>query len=146
MNSTYRGMTVDPRAYRFMRENAGYIVGEKALGAFKLARAEAALRAAVDDGTARVRWEDDDDFDAFYASTVISPDDAEQREIDEEIARQAEIYGALGCVIETRSPVCETCGRGGEWEVRSSVWGVVGDDDYRRVVEAEQALEAGFGE
>lgn len=51
------------QAYEFFKANAGYIVGESALGAALLARAEEALAKAVDTGAVRVLWEWDDDVD-----------------------------------------------------------------------------------
>lgn len=130
-------------AFRFFFENDGYIVGERAACALMSARAEAKLRAEVDAGRARVRWEVDDDFDPFHISRVLGADeDSEQHAIDTEIAKQAEKYGAFGCILEMRSPVCEHCGHGGHWEHKASVWGVIGDGDYRRTVEAGLAAEA----
>jgi len=102
---------MDRATWRFFFFEAGYVVGERALGAARLARAEAALGTMVDDGAARVRWEDD-------------PDSAADGE-----------PGLLSCLVE------RPCGACGRWEVVASLGGVFDDRDHRRVVVAELACE-----
>jgi hypothetical protein len=116
--------TIDRSAFGFFRENAGYVVGESALGALKLARAESRLRAELEavDPIYRVRWVDDD----------VPPEwDAP----DEEISAAVNLFGNMGCVVER---VCDCCGN---WRAVASLWSIVGDSNYHRVVEAELALE-----
>lgn len=112
-------------AYRFMRENAGYVVGHRAQGALQLARAEVLLHDAQDADVASVEWLDDvEPYEHGYYS-------------DEEVAAKFESnewVGPFGCVVKV----------GGEHV--ASLWGiVVGQagtrDPYCRVVEAELASE-----
>jgi hypothetical protein len=60
-------------------------------------------------------------------------------------ARTERIVSASVLDIERTEPE-RICRRRSLLSRVRAVWGVVGDDNYRRVVEAEQALEAGFGE
>lgn len=116
--------TFDRRAYRFFAENAGGIVGERALYAARLARAEASLRMAEHHERARVRWEWDDSPDLSWMT-------------DEERAQPHECLVAL---LEVRCGQCEA------WTVKECMGGIVdADRDYVRIIEAELACEAGFG-
>lgn len=111
---------MDRKAFNFFRENAGGIVGQRALGAARLARAEAWLLEQVEAGRMRVRWESDDDADLSW--------------MDE--AERGRIHEVEGCIIES---CCASCGA---WTVAESLWAIVdADADYRRVVEAELASE-----
>jgi hypothetical protein len=121
------------KAFRFMREHAGYVVGLRAESALQLARAEALLARAKDAGVASVEWVDDDEP---YDTDVFT---------DEEIAAKFESNewtGPFGCVLkigDARASIDEP-------ESWASLWGiVVGQagigDPYCRVVEAELALE-----
>lgn len=112
------------RAYQFFKANAGGIVGESALGAAMLARAEEALVAAVDAGAVRVLWEWEEDIDDSWMS------EREPWEQPHEWTR---------CAI-VRDIVCD---RGHKHvEYLASLGGIVdADASYRRVIEAELAAE-----
>jgi hypothetical protein len=108
------------RSYRFMFENAGYVVGERAKCALALARAEQWM-SERDDDEYRIRWDWDDDVDLSW--------------MDEK--ERAKPHECTYCVIEQR---CECCGR---WRCIVALNGIVdADDKYKRVVEAELATEA----
>lgn len=107
--------------FRFMRDNAGYRVGRRAAGALELARAEAALEGSEDH---RVRFVVDDE------NPVTAWDDDPAM-----IIAAAEEFGVWGAIAERR---CSCCG---EWRDVGSLWGIIGDADYRRVVAAEMAAE-----
>ncbi len=120
-------MSVDPQllaSYRFMRANAGYVVGENAKGALDLARAEQLLERAVDLEVASLTWEwDDDPYDAGDLS-----DEEAQAKFDSN-----EWTGPFGCIVQTDDAV-------------ASLWSIVvgqrgTNDPYCRVVAAELALE-----
>jgi hypothetical protein len=115
---------IDRKAFRFFHENAGYVVGERAIGAAALARAEARLDEAIDNGSATVKWEwDDEPYDHGYMT-------------DKEVAAKFESNewtGPYGCTV--------TVG-----EETESLWGIVvgprgTDDPYCRVIAAELAEE-----
>lgn len=103
------------RAIKFFRDNAGYCVGQRLLGALRLANAEAEARAHG----WRVEWEGEDyapDFD------------------DEKI--NAEIHAG-------RVPWECAILYDGKGELLGSLGGIAGADSaYRRVIEAELALDA----
>ena len=120
MNDTTR------TAIEFFMDHAGYAKPPGRMACARgLAKAEAALTAAIRAGTVRVRWEpdeyDDDECDALIMRRIESGE-----------------WEAAGCILETK---CSECGA---WQVRADLWGIVGpvDDPYRRVVEAELAEEA----
>jgi hypothetical protein len=108
------------RAYRFFRDNAGYIVGERARCALSLARAE---RDAKEQGIA-FRWEWDSDADLSWMS------DAERQQ-------EHEVEGCIAYIpCPDHGADCKHA------TVLASLWGIVdADSNYRRVVEAELALE-----
>jgi hypothetical protein len=104
------------RAFRFFCEQAGYAVGERAVGALRLAKAEAAAKDVL-----RFRWVDDIDADYSW--------------LDEKKETQAD-HEVFGCIAERQ---CTKCGH---WEQAASLWGIFDPSpEYRRVVEAELALE-----
>jgi len=105
------------RAFRFFHENAGGVVGEAAIGAYHLSQAEC--------------WIQEDEDYRFHWTPDPDPDDTWMD--DEERALPHECYG---CILEKRDE--DT----GEWEHAQSLWGIFDpDDNYRRIVEAELALE-----
>jgi hypothetical protein len=110
-------------SYRFFREQ-----GETATRAAVMASREQRLRAAIADGSVRVRWVDDDDHD------ILSDDPTMRRRIAE--GR----YEVQGMIIERRKQ-CSECGHV-EWEHVDSLWGIVLDtkppeSGYRRYLETE---------
>jgi hypothetical protein len=88
------------------------------------AEAEAWLGREIEAGRATIEWHDDPDY--IGAGGDI-PDD--------EWADAVEQYGHPGCVIKRK----QTCGH---WDVAASLWSIVGDENYHRVVMAELASEA----
>lgn len=107
-------------SYRFFKRNAGYCVGFRAQGALSLAKAE---RWARSTGAVRFRWVDDINADWSWLADAMGrePDDRDYQE---------------GCILERQCPEC------GSWTVEASLWGICNaDSDYRRVIEAELALE-----
>lgn len=108
---------LDRKAFRFFFDQAGYVVGERALCAASLARAEAVITSSPD---YRFRWEADQDADLSFMTD-------RERERD---------HFAEGCLLERR------CGACGQWEHVESLWGIVdADPAYRRVVQAELAAQ-----
>lgn len=111
-------MTPLAQEYHFQKEHSGYVVGERAKGALAAARAYLATKA---DPSSRFRWVEDDSPDLSW----MTP---------EELSHPHEVFG---CILERR---CDNCGA---WETKASLWGIVDpDDNYKRVTEAELALEA----
>ena len=109
------------KAFSFFHENAGGIVGQRAIGAASLARAEETLSRAQYLDAARVRWE----FDPYADLSWMT--DSEREESHE----------CEGCIIEVSRDGGET------WEHAASLLGIVdASRDYRRIVEAELASEA----
>jgi|SRR5215471_2977808 len=114
-------MPITRQAFDFFRANAGGVVGENALTAATLARAEAwAKRQGI-----RFVWDYDEDADWSW----MDEDDRQREHVVE------------WCRAE-RISVCEHCGH----ETATTLAGLCSifdaDSDYRRVVEAELALEA----
>ena len=108
---------MDRKAFRFFFDHAGYVVGERALCAAILARAESEVANSPD---YRFRWEADQDADMSFMTD-------REREQD---------HFAEGCILERR------CGECGEWEHMESLWGIIdADPAYRRVVQAELAAQ-----
>jgi hypothetical protein len=117
------GRKIDRSAWRFFHENAGGIVGQSAIGAASLARAESALRLAEYHDQARVRFDFDADTDLSWMT------DAERKQEHE----------CLSAVLEVRCASCQA------WEVRASLGGIVdADRDYLRIISAKLACEAGL--
>lgn len=109
--------------FRFFREHAGYRVGYNAAGALALTRAENWYL----NNETEYKWEDDPEpWGDFFV-------DAEHN--DDYVPHTIE-----GCVLQ----MTETCSLGFKHTiVLASLWGIAdADDNYRRVVEAEMALEA----
>ncbi len=110
--------TIDSLAFRFFRDAAGGIVGERAIGAMALAKAERTFNRRDD---VRTVWAPEECPDLSWMS-------------DEERARPHEV---VTCRLERR------CGSCGAWECIASLGGIVDPDaDFVRVIEAELALEA----
>jgi hypothetical protein len=115
-------------AYFFFKANAGYRVGHRAQGAFKLANAHNRLKSRVANHLVKVRWEYDENADLSWAD----------QQTKDRIA--SGYYTVEGCSID----VLQECGH---WDRGvASVWGVVLEsrDLQRAVIEAELALEAGL--
>lgn len=113
------------RAYRFFREHAGYVVGENAKGALHLAKAE---RAASDAGVVFL-WEQDNDADWSWmdAGEVKEP-------------HEVECCAAVLPCPQCRPEIAATCRH---TSVLASLCGIFdADNNYRRVVEAELAMES----
>lgn len=122
-SSSSRESSLDRRAWEFFHVNAGGIVGQSAIGAANLARAEARLAEAVDAGEVRVEWEYDDDYDDSWMS---------ERE-------RTHRHEWTRCAI-VRDAQCNL-GRS-HTEYLASLSGIVdADRNYRRIVEAELACE-----
>lgn len=106
------------RAFGFFHENAGWAAGRKAIGALELARAEAA---AANNGW-RVVWSQDEDPDlgdhAYWCA-----DERAGRQHDHDV-ECADLQDDTGHTLATLCGIIDA------------------DRDYRRVVEAELALEA----
>jgi hypothetical protein len=125
--------TADPRAFRFFRESAGGVVGEAAIGAIRLARAERLLRQAQALGCAAVEWQDDYDHGSMT--------DEDQAALDAD-----DIIGPFGCVVQVG-----IADEDGNWTIEpevASLWGITllnagagHTDTYQRVVEAQLASE-----
>jgi len=98
-------------AYRFFRENDGYIVGLNAICALRSAKAERKLQEGLSSGNLKLEWLPDDEY---------NPHD-----FDEEVAKkeieliESGNYVAEGVVL---SRLCPTCGN---WEVIDSLWGIL---------------------
>ena len=105
--------------FNFFRDNAGYCVGHKAEGALALAKAE---QEAKERGL-RFLWEADNDADMSFVDTWSEKD----RE-----AFWKEDHFAEWCRVEDASG-----------EMLATLGGIIdADSNYRRVIEAELALEA----
>jgi hypothetical protein len=120
--------------FRFFHKHAGGVVGEAAVGALNLARAE---KWAEDNGLA-VHWEDEEDMDVTWM---------DQRQL-ERLARGIDFM--LFAVLTTEEVVEEREGLQGI-PSHAPVYGSIGgvhlgpdgiNDPYARVVAAELALEA----
>ena len=102
-------------SWRFFMREAGYIVGQRAAVALRLAKAEAAAAESL-----TFRWEHDTDPDLSWMDA----------------AERAESHEVLGCVA------LRPCGACGESVQVASLWGIVDPSpEYRRVVEADLACE-----
>jgi|SRR5215472_11457019 len=114
-------MPITRKAFDFFRANAGGVVGYTAHNAITLARAEAwAKREGI-----RFVWEPDDDADWSWMD-----DDERKREHTVEGCRAVRVHECERCGHETADTL-------------ASLWGIFdADNAYRRVVEAELALEA----
>lgn len=120
------------RAYAFHRDHSATIVGETAACAIALARAELAAHAA---GVVYV-WEPDDDADWSFVDTWPVADQRRWRGVDREREHYAE-YCLLVRPCPEHGPDCPHS------DVLASLYGIIdADNDYRRTVEAELALEA----
>lgn len=117
------------RAYQFFFKHAGYVVGRRAEGALDMACAE---RAARDAGIVFV-WAPDDDADASFVETW---DPKQQKEW-----HASEHYAEWCRVVRPCPEHGADCRHAETLASLSGIWDA--DATYRRVVEAELALEAG---
>jgi hypothetical protein len=112
--------------FRFFLEHAGYATPPgRAACALALARAEHVARDIAD---ATFEWKDD--FDQPIQDLL----DPSIFRSEEEFKTYCDRYrdDVTGCVL-----------RDANGEVRASLWGIIGaDSSYRRIIEAELALEA----
>jgi hypothetical protein len=107
------------KRWQFFREHAGYVVGQRAIGALELARAEI----AGERSDMRIVWQDDADADTSWL---------EQEGFEREL--QEWRRGDMSC----ESALVYLDG-----DVLASLGGIFGADDaYRRVVNAELVSEA----
>lgn len=110
------------KSFRFFFENAGYVVGKRALGALRLMRAE---QWAKENG---YTWEWSHDIDPDLS---FLPCNCENEKDPRRCERHSREYEVLGCVLYNENR-----------EHRQSLWGIVDPDwSYRRLVQAELALE-----
>lgn len=128
------------RAYLFFKKHAGYVVGESAKGALKLAKVERRAKAAG----LEVEWVSDDDFslrddnheewckDGRVAEAVRKGQPVDRdRACNVHVIRGCEHY-AEGCIVKDV-----------DGTELASLWGIVdASNEYRRVVEAELYVEA----
>lgn len=113
--------------FRFFHEWAGYVVGQRAIGAMDLARAELRFQALESEDLARVVWEHDNDADTSWLDQEGFEKDLEQFRNGDMLAEWARIDVRIG----------------GQWVTAASLSGIFGaDDNYRRVVTAELAADA----
>ena len=122
---------MDTKAYRFFHDNAGGIVGESAMTAFTLAKAEAEFR-ALDGETLRFVTEYDEYPDVSWM------DDSQLR--DYRAGRTLMLFARL----QSRTPECPHCGEYGEWVTVDSLGGIHvarEDDAYLRVIRAQMVSE-----
>lgn len=104
-------------AYRFFRQHAGYVVGENAKGAFALAKAE--------------QWAEDNEMDYTWEYDTWADLGDHEYWCAQERAGQEHDHEVEICRAEYND------------EVVASLSGIIdADRNYRRVVEAELALEA----
>lgn len=115
--------------FHFFLEHAGYSTPPgRAVCALALARAE---HVAKDIADAHYEWQDDYDFPI---EDLIDPSIVNSQEAFENYCNKYRGQ-VTGCIL-----------RDAKGEVRASLWGIVGADSaYRRVVQAELALEV-FGQ
>lgn len=126
-------MDVTLRDYKFFKENGGYIVGRRALAAIHLARAE---KLAQFHGYT-FEWDWDDDADLGDHEEWCTK------------ARRAEAEARGGFIGSNESPYLEhshetyyAVMKSTEGDIVDSLGGIIDpSSDYRRVVEAELALE-----
>ena len=116
------------QSFRFFFEHAGYVVGERAIGALALARAEAK---AKQDGV-HFDWQEDCDVD-LGDHEVWCSDERANRQHDHEV---------LYCVAY-KDCYCKNAAHKPHRDIVASLSGIIDPDrNYRRIVEAELALEA----
>jgi hypothetical protein len=119
-------------AWQFFQAKAGGIVGQSAKTALALAKAEAGLADAVYCGLARIIWQPEEAADTSWMDTK---------------ALKAWQDGSVECLwasVQTREDSASE-----DWQTAASLGGIFlyadGEADYRRIVEAELAAEAGYG-
>jgi hypothetical protein len=105
-------------AWRFFHRMNGAVVGQSAVVAAELARAEAWLRAECDADRVRIMWDHDEDPDLSW----LEPGET--------------VSEVLVCAI------LRLCPDTGDWHCVASLCGITDPDrDYGRLVEAELASE-----
>lgn len=112
------------KRYLFFKDHAGYCVGQRAVGALALARAEM----WAEEHDIEFAWEWDDDGDLSDHSYWCN-----QAKLDEDYYERGNTcdHDILGCRVVWNG------------ETQASLWSIIDpDSNYRRVVEAELALEA----
>ncbi len=112
------------KAFRFFHDNAGYIVGHRAVGALRLARAERVAKELLDESVSFI-WEEDEPTEVWTGKRVNGKD---------EFSMEPAVY----CLLQMNGRTLASLGgitESGDTRIRN---------EYRRVVEAELALEA-FG-
>ena len=121
------------KRYQFFKDHAGYRVGYRAIGALALARAE---ESAEDNDMEFVWCEDYDDYDSglgdheYWCAGVRRERYENKHELHQESRHSHEVYW---CVARWNGAT------------QASLGAIIDpDSDYRRVVEAELALEAKF--
>lgn len=100
------------RSYQFMKGHAGGVVGESSMGALKLARAESYARDRLD-----FEWGPEQDPDLSWMDDEERKQDHEVESVLARDRETGEVVAALGNIVDA-------------------------DSAYRRLVEAELALEA----
>ena len=133
-------------AFRFFSQHAGGVVGENAIGALSLAKADARLARAVDAGRVTVEWEWDDNPDLSWCERC--EENRRNRGCRSHRLAPEHVHGLFMCSIRSAPKVC---GMGYSHRVYLASCGGIdfgpGDPDirrkpYRRVMEAELASEA----
>ena len=131
------------KAFRFFCMNAGGFVGKQALGSIALARAEAWAQAQG--WVAQWGWEEDFMYDT-PKKWGWEARDIERWEfrIERQVTRLTDGFSYVRFVKVPREHTCEVCVlRDREGEILASIGGIWdASNAYRRVIEAELALEA----
>lgn len=112
--------SLDRTAWRFFYDNAGWATPPgKAVCAAALARAEAHIEPLIEAGEYRFEIVTDGDPDLSWC---------DERDLD-----YIERNGVWMVVLAKKCPQC------GEWQTVDSLGGVIGDDNYFRVIKAGMA-------
>lgn len=132
---------VSRKAFQFFLERSGYVVGKRAIGALALARAE---RQAQERGIKFV-WEWDDDPDlgdhGYWCAT-------ERKRLAQAEGRPVDNPPVRGWAHRHSESVCDhevlyCSARSPDGKILAGLGGIIDPDrDYRRVIEAELAVEA----
>jgi len=123
-------------AFKFFHANGGGIVGQSALGAIALARAEERLHQLIDSGMARIIWEYDNDIDLSFDEYGTVTKALQEGRLESRL-----------CEIQIKCQNHKHCLRCNGWESVASLGGIISAfdsrDTYPRIVEAELATEIG---